>query len=109
MLKRFLKYITINRNIFYVYIENKTLYENMLIEFYQTTNSQKPLKHKAFCYNLSKNAKDIFIDDERLKQEMLDNPYQYKFLVDLEVYKDAQDKITTYRAFHYKDKMIKDN
>lgn len=115
--------IVINQNTYKLYGENldclcklkgfeekrevKSIFENMLIEFYQTTNSQKPLKHKAFCFNLSKSAKDIFIDDERLKQEMLENPYNYRFLVDLEVYKDERGKITTYRAYHYKDKILK--
>lgn len=116
--------ITINHNNFKLYCENldflakikgfnekieiKTLYENMIIEFYQTTNTQKALKHKAFCFNLSREAKDIFIDDEVLKKEMLDNPYKYKFLVDLEVYQGSEGKITTYRAFNYKDKIIKE-
>lgn len=42
-----------------------------------------------------------------VEQEMLENPYNYRFLVDLEVYKDERGKITTYRAYHYKDKILK--
>lgn len=115
-------HITINQNTFNIYndnleciakikgfdekIEAKTIFENMLIEFYQT-NTQKPKAHKAYCYNLSKSAKNIFIDDERLKQEMLENPYHYEFLVDLEVYKDENDRIKTYRAYNYKEKIAK--
>lgn len=68
-------HITINQNTFKIYsdnleciakikgfdekIEAKTIFENMLIEFYQTTNTQKPKAHKACCYNLSKSAKNI--------------------------------------------------
>lgn len=69
---------------FYEKIEAKSI-ENIIIGFYQTTNTQKSKAHKAYCYNLSKSAKNIFIDDERLKLEMLENPYRYKFLIDLEV------------------------
>ena len=116
-------HITINQNTYNIYSDSlqciakikdfdekvkvKSIFENMLIEFYQTTNTQKPKAHKAFCYNLSKSAKDIFINDERLKQEMLENPYHYKFLVDLEVYKDENDRIATYRAYNYKEKIAK--
>lgn len=116
-------HITINQNTFNIYsdnleciakikgfdekIEAKTIFENMLIEFYQTTNTQKPKAHKAYCYNLSKSAKNIFIDDDQLKQEMLENPYHYEFLVDLEVYKDENDRIKTYRAYNYKEKIAK--
>lgn len=83
----------------------KRIYENMMIEFYQTTNTDKPLKHKVYCYELDANAIATIIDDERLKKEMLENPYSYRFLVDLEVYKDTQGYIKNYRAFNYKDKV----
>lgn len=38
---------------------------------------------------------------------MLENPYHYEFLVDLEVYKDENDRIKTYRAYNYKEKIAK--
>lgn len=52
----------------------KSIYENMMIEFYQTTKTDKPIKHKAYCYELSNNAIPIIIDDERLQKKMLENP-----------------------------------
>lgn len=87
--------------------EIKIIFENMLIEFYQTTNTEKDLKHKAYCYNLDNKPKDIIITDKTLKAEMLQNPYNYKFLVDLEIYKDENENITTYRAFNYQEKILK--
>lgn len=87
--------------------EIKIIFENMLIEFYQTTNTEKDLKHKAYCYNLDNKPKDIIITDKILKAEMLQNPYNYKFLVDLEIYKDENENITTYRAFNYQEKILK--
>lgn len=85
----------------------KTIYENMMIEFYQTTNTEKSIKHKAFCYELSDTAIPTIITDDTLKKEMLENPYNYRFLVDLEVYKDSEKVIKNYRAFNYRDKIAK--
>lgn len=84
----------------------KKIYENMMIEFYQTTNTQKDVKHKVYCYDISNEPIPTIISDENLKREMLDNPYNYRFLVDIEVYK--QDNIIkNYRAFNYRDKILK--
>lgn len=84
------------------------IYENMMLEFYQTTNTDKDIKHKAFCYEISDKPIPTLITDETLKQIVLDNPYNYRFLVDLEVYKNTDDKILNYRAFNYKDKILKE-
>lgn len=89
--------------------EAKTIYPHMMIEFYQTTNTQKDIKHKAYCYDLSPTAKGIIISDETLKAQMLENPYNYRFLVDLEVYKDESGQILNYRAFNYHDKIEKES
>lgn len=87
--------------------EVKTIYKNMMIEFWLTANTQEK-QTKAFCYEISAQPIATSITDENLKKIVLDNPYTYRFLVDLEVYKNAEGKILNYRAFNYKDKLSKD-
>lgn len=84
------------------------IYENMIIEFYQTTNTQKDIKDKAFCYEITDKPIPTLITDENLKKIVLDNPYSYRFLVDLEVYKNANGKILNFRAFNFRDKILKE-
>lgn len=88
----------------------KKVFEKMSITLYQTTNTDKKVKFKAYCYELSDKAIPILIDDDMLKLEILDNPYSYRFVCDLEIHKDAKGKISLYRAFNYIDKfeIIKD-
>ncbi|MGG7074366.1 hypothetical protein U5B43_08965 [Campylobacter sp. 9BO] len=88
----------------------KKVYQKMSITLYQTTNTDKKVKFKAFCYELSHNAIPILIDDEALKAEILESPYTYRFVCDIEIHKDAKGKISLYRAFNYIDKfeIIKD-
>lgn len=88
--------------------EVKEIHTQRLIEFYQTTNTEKEVRHKAFCYEISDKAIATFITDTKLREEKLNNPYNYRFLVDLEVYRDTQGKILNYRVFHYQDKILKE-
>ncbi|CAD7288260.1 hypothetical protein [Campylobacter suis] len=82
----------------------KKVFDKMSITLYQTTNTDKNVKFKAFCYELSDKAIPILIDDEILKTEILENPYNYRFICDIEIHKDAKGKIGLYRAFNYIDK-----
>ena len=88
----------------------KKVFEKMSITLYQTTNTDKKVKFKAYCYELSDKAIPILIDDETLKTEILENPYSYRFVCDIEIHKDEKGKISLYRAFNYVDKfeIIKD-
>lgn len=88
----------------------KKVFEKMSITLYQTTNTDKKVKFKAYCYELSNKAIPILIDDEALKAEILENPYSYRFVCDIEIHKDEKGKISLYRAFNYIDKfeIIKD-
>lgn len=89
----------------------KKTFNKMSITLYQTTNTDKKVKFRAYCYELSDRAIPILIDDENLKTEILENPYNYRFVCDIEIYKDANGKISLYRAFNYVDKfeIIKDD
>lgn len=82
----------------------KKVFEKMSITLYQTTNTDKKVKFRAYCYELSDRAIPILIDDEKLKAEILENPYSYRFVCDLEIHKDEKGKISLYRAFNYIDK-----
>lgn len=82
----------------------KKVFEKMSITLYQTTNTDKKVKFRAYCYELSDRAIPILIDDEKLKAEILENPYNYRFVCDLEIHKDENGKISLYRAFNYIDK-----
>lgn len=86
--------------------EVKMIYKNMMIEFWRTANTQEK-QTKAFCYEISAQPIATLIADENLKKIVLENPYTYRFLVDLEVYKNAEGKILNYCAFNYKVKIIK--
>lgn len=80
----------------------KQIYENMIIEFYQTTNeTKKDIKYKAFCYNICNKAISTIIDSVDFKEIVLENPYNYKFLCDVEIYVNANNEISTYRIFNF--------
>lgn len=86
----------------------KLIYEKMNVSFYQTTNTAKKVNFKAFCYELSPKAIPTLVDDAALKAEILADPYGFSFICDLEVYKNIEGKITSYRAFNFIDKLEKD-
>lgn len=83
---------------------NELAFKSMYFENGSYKNSNA---YKNAVDSQKANPSPAFIDDDRLKQEMLENPYHYEFLVDLEVYKDENDRIKTYRAYNYKEKIAK--
>ena len=87
----------------------KKVYNDMIIEFYQTTNTtNKNIKHKVICNDITNKAIPSIIQDENLNKEMLENPYNYMFLVDIEIYINNQNNIKAYRIFNYKEKLEKE-
>lgn len=118
-------YITITKDILESYssgidtIENikgykekslvKKIYHKMLIEFYQTTNeTKKDIKYKAFCYDICKKAIPTIIDSKEFKEIVLENPYNYQFLCDVEIYVNAKNEISNYRIFNFTDRILKE-
>lgn len=63
---------------------NDKIMKNVLIYFTQT-NTQSDKADKAICEKISKKPIRIFIADKELKKKILENPYAYNFVVNLEV------------------------
>ena len=84
--------------------EKQNIFKDRLIRFVQTRNDNKDYGNKSICEDISnKEIKTIFINDE-IKNEILDNPYHYAFLVDIEVqYINGDVKI--YRIMKLNDKI----
>ena len=75
-----------------------------LIRFVQTRKDNKDYGNKSICEDLTKKEiKTIFANDS-IKYEILDNPYQYAFLVDLEA-QYINGEIKLYKITNLKDKI----
>ena len=84
--------------------EKQNIFKDRLIRFVQTRTDNKDYGNKSICEDISsKEIKTIFENDD-IKNEILDNPYHYGFLVDLEVqYINNDAKI--YRIMKLNDKI----
>jgi hypothetical protein len=84
--------------------EKQNIFKDRLIRFVQTRTDNKDYGNKSICEDISnKEIKTIFANDD-IKNEILDNPYHYGFLVDLEVqYINNDAKI--YRIMKLNDKI----
>lgn len=88
--------------------EKQNIYKDRLIRFVQTRTDNKDYGNKAICEDLSKKEiRTIFIN-ENIKDEILDNPYQYGFLVDLEV-QYINSEIKVYRVIKLNCKLDLDD
>lgn len=84
--------------------EKENILNDRLIKFVQTRNDNKDYGNKSICEDISlKEIKTIF-KDKNIRNEILDNPYHFAFLVDLEVqYINGEAKI--YRVIKLNDKI----
>lgn len=84
--------------------EKKNYFKDKLIYFVQTRNDNKDYGNKSICKDISdKELKTIF-DNERIKEDILDNPYHYAYLVDLEV-QYVGDEPKLYKIVKLNDKI----
>lgn len=88
--------------------EQQNIHEDRLIRFVQTRTDNRNYGNKSICEDISnKEIKTIFLND-KIKDEILDSPYQYAFLVDLEVQYINED-IKVYRVMKLNDKIELDS
>lgn len=84
--------------------EKQNIFKDRLIKFVQTRTDNKDYGNKSICEGISdKEIKTIFINDE-IKNEILDNPYHFGFLVDIEV-QYINDEAKVYRVVKLNDKI----
>lgn len=86
--------------------QNDTI-DNALI-YYHQTNVEKDKLNKAICEKVSKKPVQTIFGDEDIKTKILENPYGYNFVVDLEV-QYREDKPTLYTILRLKNRFKKDN
>lgn len=88
--------------------EKQNIFRDRLIKFVQTRTDNRDYGNKSICEDISdKEIKTIFLNDS-IKNEILDNPYHFGFLVDLEVqYINSEVKI--YRVIKLNDKIELDD
>lgn len=72
--------------------ENRTHYERVLIAMHKTTNTDKAVKHHAYCDDIVK-GKSIatIIENAEDRKVILNDPYTNYFLVDIEVNRLGDD------------------
>lgn len=61
------------------------IFTNRLIKFVQTRADNKDYGNKSICESISKYEIKTIFSNEDIKNNILDNPYHYAYLVDLEV------------------------
>ena len=84
--------------------ENQNIFEDRLIKFVQTRTDNKDYGNKSICENISKKEIKTIFENDTIKNDILDNPYHYAFLVDLEVqYINQEAKL--YKIIKLKDKI----
>jgi len=84
--------------------EKQNIFKDRLIRFVQTRTDNKDYGNKSICVDItSKEIKTIFLNDS-IKNEILDSPYHYGFLVDLEV-QYINDDVKLYRIMKLNDKI----
>lgn len=79
-------------------VEDRTHYEKVLIEMHKTTNTDKAVKHHAYCSDIIK-GKSIatYIESVEDRKTILSDPYANYFLVDIEVNR-VGDEVKLYRV-----------
>lgn len=83
--------------------EDNIHYKNVLIEMHKTTNTDKPVKHHAYCDDIIK-GKSIttYIENVEDRKAILSEPYTNYFLVDIEVNR-VGDEVKLYRITRLHD------
>lgn len=84
--------------------ENQNIFADRLIEFVQTRTDNRDYGNKSICESISKKEIKTIFENDTIKNDILDNPYHYGFLVDLEVqYINQEPKL--YKIIKLKDKI----
>lgn len=85
-------------------IESNSIFKDRLIKFVQTRTDNKDYGNKSVCEHISESEIKTTFESEEIKKIILDSPYHFGFLVDLEVqYLNKEPKV--YRIMAINDKI----
>lgn len=77
-----------------VEVQQNDILKDRLLTFVQTRNDDKEYGNKAVCEFITTNEVKTIFDSEDIRNTILDNPYHYAYLADIEVqYVDKQPKV----------------
>lgn len=83
--------------------EKQNIFKNKLIKFVQTRTDNKDYGNKSICESLCRKEIKTIFENDKIKEEILDNPYHFCFLVDLETqYINGEIKLYTIKTLHDK-------
>lgn len=84
--------------------KKQNIFKDRLIRFVQTRTDNKDYGNKSTCEDISdKEIKTVFENDV-IKNEILDNPYHFGFLVDIEV-QYINGEVKLYKIMNLNDKI----
>ncbi len=84
--------------------ENNNIFKDRLIHFVQTRSDNKDYGNKSICENISDKEIKTNFKNEQIKNDILNNPYHFAFLVDLEV-QYINDEAKIYKIINLNNKI----
>ena len=84
--------------------EKNNIFKDRLIYFVQTRSDNKDYGNKSICEDISDKEIKTNFENEQIKNNILDNPYHFGFLVDLEV-QYINGEVKVYKIIKLNDKI----
>ena len=84
--------------------EKNNIFKDRLIYFVQTRSDNKDYSNKSICEDISDKEIKTNFKNEQIKNNILDNPYHFGFLVDLEA-QYINGEVKVYKIIKLNDKI----